>query len=266
MKVHHLNCGTMRPWRTPDGLVCHVLLVETDDALVLVDSGIGLQDAADPAGRFGPARFCVRPAFDTSESAIRQVAALGYDPHEVRHIVLTHFDADHTGGLSDFPWAEVHLTATENQASLHPRGVVERGRYLPSHRAHDPRIVPHTPGRGEPWRGFPHATELADVAAGIVMISLPGHTRGHAAVAVDAGTHWVLHVGDSFYHRGQIDGTGRAPKSLTAMERLMASDRSGVRGNHRRLSRLWADDPADLLLVNSHDPVLLHRAHSRTTP
>lgn len=37
MKVHHLNCGTMRPPGTPT-LVCHVLLVETDNGLVLVDT------------------------------------------------------------------------------------------------------------------------------------------------------------------------------------------------------------------------------------
>ena len=35
MKVHHLNCGTMRPPGTP-ALVCHVLLVETDNGLVPV--------------------------------------------------------------------------------------------------------------------------------------------------------------------------------------------------------------------------------------
>ncbi|MFE1753139.1 MBL fold metallo-hydrolase [Streptomyces anandii] len=266
MKIHHLNCGTMRPWRAPDGLVCHVLLVETGNGLVLVDSGVGVEDAADPAGRFGAARFFVRPAFDTTEAAIHQVTALGYDPHDVRHVVLTHFDADHTGGLADFPWAQVHLTTTENHAALHPEGAVERGRYLVSQRAHGPTIVPHTLDGGEPWRGFPNARELTGIAAGIVMIALPGHTRGHAAVAVDAGSHWVLHAGDSFYHHGQIDGTGRVPKSLTAMERAVASDWSQVRGNHHRLTELQAADPPDLLLINAHDPALLHKARSRTAP
>lgn len=266
MKVRHLNCGTMRPWRASDGLVCHVLLVETDNGLVLIDSGIGLKDAADPAGRFGPVRFYVRPAFDPAEAAIRQVTALGYDPQDVRHIVLTHFDADHTGGLADFPWAQVHVTTSENHAALHPEGAVERGRYLPSHRAHDPRIVPHTLDGGDPWRGFPNAKELTDIAEGIVMISLPGHTRGHAAVAVDAGDHWVLHVGDCFYHHGQIDGTGQVPRSLTVLERFVASDWSKVADNHRRLTRLCAENPSDLLLVNAHDPKLLHRAQNGTTP
>ena len=36
-EVHHLNCGTMNMPGAP--LVCHVLLVETANALVLVDAG-----------------------------------------------------------------------------------------------------------------------------------------------------------------------------------------------------------------------------------
>lgn len=263
MRVHHLNCGTMRPHRTPDGLVCHVLLLETDNGLVLVDSGIGLRDAADPAHRFGPARFYVRPSFDPSEAAINQVTRLGFDPHDVRHVVLTHFDADHTGGLADFPWARVHLTAAEAFAALHPRGMIEKGRYLPSHRDHNPILVEHAAAEGERWRGFAGAKELDEIASGIVLINLPGHSRGHAAVAVDAGDRWILHAGDSFYHHGQIDGTTRAPRALTAMERVIAHDWRLVQANHQRLAELWASAEADLTLVNAHDPALL--AHALTS-
>jgi glyoxylase-like metal-dependent hydrolase (beta-lactamase superfamily II) len=263
MKVHHLNCGSMRPLGVPDGLVCHVLLVETGNGLVLIDTGLGLRDAADPAGRFGPARFLIRPAFDPAEAAITQITALGFDAADVRHIVLTHFDADHTGGLADFPRAGVHLTTTENAAALHPRGVTERGRYLPTQRSHGPEIVVHTPDRGEAWRGFPGAEELTAIAPGIVLIDLPGHTRGHAAVAVDAGDHWVLHVGDAFYHRGQINGAGDVPKTLSLMERGMAHDRAKVRANHHRLIEVWNAAASDLLLINAHDPALLRYAQTR---
>ncbi|MCP9950886.1 MBL fold metallo-hydrolase [Actinomadura madurae] len=266
MKVHHLNCGTMRPWRTPGGLVCHILLVETPTGLVLVDTGLGLQYADHPADRFGPARFYVRPVFDQAEAAVTQVARLGFDPRDVRHIVLTHFDADHTGGLADFPWARVHLTAAENHASLRPRGAVERGRYLPSHREHGPILVEHTPAESEAWRGFGGAEELTGIAPGIVLISLPGHSRGHAAVAVDAGDRWVLHAGDSFYHRAQISGSSRAPTALTVMERFIAHDWKKVRANHRRLTELSREADPGLLLVNAHDPELLRRAQAPADP
>ena len=46
MKVHHLNCGTMNPPATAS-VVCHLLLVETDSGLVLVDTGFGSHAAGD---------------------------------------------------------------------------------------------------------------------------------------------------------------------------------------------------------------------------
>ncbi len=46
MKTHHLNCGTMRSPGAP--VICHVLLVETDNGLVLVDSGYGLEGLRRP--------------------------------------------------------------------------------------------------------------------------------------------------------------------------------------------------------------------------
>lgn len=260
MRAHHLNCGTMHPRFVPDGLVCHVLLVETPGGLVLVDSGLGLRDAESPASRFGPARFYVRPAFDPQEAAVNQVRRLGFEPSDVRHIIVTHFDADHVGGLADFPWAQVHLTDAEAFAALHPKTLVEKQRYLPAGYAHGPVLVEHSPAASESWRGFPGAKELTEIADGIVLISLPGHTRGHAAVAVDAGDRWILHVGDSFYHHGQLDGSGTAPRALTMMERSVAFDWKKVQANHQRLSELWAAGEPDLLLVNAHDPQLLRAA------
>jgi glyoxylase-like metal-dependent hydrolase (beta-lactamase superfamily II) len=250
----------MRPPRTPGGLVCHVLLLETDTGLVLVDSGLGLADAADPRRRFGAARHFVRPVFAEAETAIHTVRALGFDPRDVRHVVLTHFDADHAGGLADFPWATVHLTAAEAAAAVHPKGIVETQRYRQAQLAHGPALVTHTPRETDTWRGFPAARELADIAPGIVLIGLPGHTRGHAAVAVDAGDRWILHAGDAFYHHAQLDGSGAAPRPLTTMERLVAHDWRMVRANHERLTELWQRSTPDLLLINAHDPNLLERA------
>jgi glyoxylase-like metal-dependent hydrolase (beta-lactamase superfamily II) len=259
MRVHHLNCGTMRPIRTPGGLVCHVLLLETDNGLALIDSGVGLRDVAEPGRRFGPARRVTRPNFDPAEAAITQVRQLGHDPADVRHVVLTHFDSDHVGGLADFPAATVHLTAAEAFAALHPQTFMEKQRYRPAGHAHGPVLVEHTPAEGESWRGFAGAKELTEIAPGIVLINLPGHTRGHAAVAVDAGDRWVLHVGDAFYFRSQIDG-GKVSNPMTLMERAVAFDWAKVQANHARLGELLRAGEPDLLLVNAHDPQLLERA------
>lgn len=260
MKIHHLNCGSMYPIGAADGLVCHVLLLETEGGLVLVDAGLGLLDAAEPGRRFGPSRAFVRPAFDVREAAIVQVQRLGFNPRDVRHILLTHYDADHVGGIADFPWAAVHLTSAEAFACRHPKTLVERGRYRPATREHGPQLVEHAPHTSESWRGFPAATALSDIADGIVLVSLPGHTRGHAAYALDAGDRWIFHTGDAFYHHGQIDGQGGAPWSLRLMERVIAHDWTRVKANHERLSALHAERSPDLAIVNAHDPSMLEAA------
>lgn len=265
MKVHHLNCGSMRPRGAPDGLVCHVLLIETPTGLALVDTGLGLRYGADPGKLFGPSRFFVRPVFDEAEAAIRQVQALGFDPHDVRDIILTHFDADHVGGIGDFPWARVHLTSDEATAALAPRTLTEKARYLPAQRDHHPDLVRHDPAAGDRWRGFAAATELTEIGDGIVLLALPGHSRGHAAVAVEAGDdRWILHVGDSFYHHGQIDGHGKPPIALTGMERVIAYNWPQVRDNHHRLRELWSTADPGLQIVNAHDPNLFEMARKHS--
>lgn len=262
MRVHHLNCGTMRPPLAP-ALVAHVLLVETERAgLVLVDTGFGLHDIEAPGARVGPARHLIRPALDPAETALRQVERLGFTAEDVRHIVLTHLDSDHAGGLSDFPHASVHVTTAEASAATSPRTRLERTRYHRAQWQHGPHLVEHSPVAGEGWRGFSAARELTEIEAGIVLVGLPGHTRGHAAVAVDTGERWVLHAGDAFYDERQLSA-GRAPRSLLLSERGFAHDWALVRHNHERLAELWAAHEPDLLLVNAHDPALLRKAQGR---
>ena len=239
-------------------MVCHVLLVETDDCLVLVDSGFGIQDCADPATRLGPSRHLVRPILDQRETAARQVERLGFRREDVRHIVVTHFDIDHIGGLADFPAAQIHVTSAEARGAIRSPSWREKLRYRSAQWSHGPHIVEHDPG-GETWRGFAAARELDEVSPGIALISLPGHTRGHACVAVDAGHRWVLHCGDAFYHRATLDRSP-VPRLLTTMESAIAWDLATVRDNHARLAELHERGEPDLLIVNAHDPTLFGRA------
>lgn len=255
MRVHHLNCGTM----TPPGLrlVCHVLLIEGPTGLTLVDSGYGLRDIADPSTRVGPSRWMTRPVLREEETAARQVERLGFSRDDVRHVVVTHFDVDHIGGLADFPDARVHLSVDEAAGAVHGPTRRERLRYSAEQWDHGPHLVEHA-ATGEAWRGFAAAREIPE--AGVVMVALPGHTRGHVAVAVDAGERgWLLHAGDAFYHRGVIDGSSPTPRALAVMESSIAWDRAQVRDNHARLAELHQRGEPDLAVFCAHDPVQLEQ-------
>jgi glyoxylase-like metal-dependent hydrolase (beta-lactamase superfamily II) len=124
----------------------------------------------------------------------------------------------------------------------------------PNQWAHRPLIVEHD-ADGETWRGFASAKELETVAPGIVLIPLPGHTRGHAGLAMDAGHRWILHCGDAFYHRGSIDGTP-VPATVRLHEAVTTYSRAQLRDNRSRLAELYGRAEPDLLIVCSHDPGL----------
>ncbi len=259
MKVHHLNCGTMTSLGAP--MVCHVLVIETDAGLVLVDSGYGLHDCAEPARRLGPLRRIIRPVLRPEETAVRQVERLGFDRTDVRHIVTTHFDFDHIGGLADFPDATVHVTAAEAEGAMRPPTLGERFRFRPAQWEHGPRLVEYEP-TGESWRGFEAVRELDGVASGIALVFMPGHTRGHAAVAVDTGDRWILHCGDAFYLRGSVDGVTPVPRAVALSARISAFDRRQLLANQERLAELWSRGDPDLMIVSAHDGELLARAQA----
>jgi glyoxylase-like metal-dependent hydrolase (beta-lactamase superfamily II) len=256
MKVHHLNCGTMKQ---PSPMVCHVLLIETDNGLVLVDSGYGIDDCTDPR-RVGPSRHIVRAILSDAETAAHQIEQLGFARDDVRNIVITHLDVDHAGGLSDFPAAQIHVTSAEALGAIRSPSRREKIRYRSAQWAHGAKVVEHDP-HGEKWRGFAAAKELNEISPGIALVSLPGHTRGHACVAVDAGHRWVLHAGDAFYHYGTLDGSP-VPRGLAAMESLFAFNRKRVLDNHARLAELYQRQDPDLLIVCAHDPTLLKQAQA----
>jgi glyoxylase-like metal-dependent hydrolase (beta-lactamase superfamily II) len=47
--------------------------------------------------------------FHEEDTTVRQVEKLGFRTKDVTHVVLTHCDPDHAGGLADFPHADVHV-------------------------------------------------------------------------------------------------------------------------------------------------------------
>lgn len=267
MRVRHLNCGTMcppiGPLVTPGRsvferglMVCHVLLIETDDAgLVLVDTGMGVEDVRDPR-RIGPIRHVLGTHLSEGETAVRQVEELGFSAADVRHVVLTHLDVDHASGLGDFPHAKVHCMRREHEAANAPSWR-ERARYFPAQWAHDPEWALYESG-GEPWHGFEAVRDLEGLPPEILMVPLDGHSRGHAAVAVDAEDGWLLHAGDAYFFHGEMSADRpRCPPGLAGFQSLVAYDDARRRHNQRRLRALVRDHGGEVRVFSAHDPTEL---------
>lgn len=267
MQVHHLNCGTLHPiggrWLrlasqprlAEPHMVCHCLLIETGEGLVLVDTGLGTADVEHAVERLQrPFVAAMRPRLAREETALAQVEARGFAAGDVRHIVLTHLDLDHAGGLSDFPRAKVHVLADEHAAAQARSHFKERDRYRPMQWSHDPDWALYRPA-GDNWFGFECVRELEGLPPEILMVPLTGHTRGHAAVAVDGGEGWLLHAGDAYFHTDEVMPTAPAcPLALRLFQRTVAIDNRARLDNQARLRELAADHGAELRMFCAHDP------------
>lgn len=236
---------------TPDHVVAHVLLVERAEGLLLVDSGLGTADIASPTRLGRPFVSVVRPALDLAETAVRQVEALGFNAADVRDIVLTHLDLDHAGGIGDFPLARVHVDRTEFAAARHPK-LSERSRYRSVQWSHDPEFVTHA-AEGDRWFGFESVRAVGD---DVLLVPLRGHSRGHCGVAVRDRARgddaWLLHAGDSYFHRGEVATPPRRDPALTFFQKVIASDEKARRHNQQRLAQLVADHP-EVRVFSAHD-------------
>jgi glyoxylase-like metal-dependent hydrolase (beta-lactamase superfamily II) len=242
-------------------MVCHCLLLEAAGGLVLIDTGLGTDDVAAPRERLGRAFVAVtRPVLREAETAIAQIRRLGFSPSDVRHILVTHLDLDHAGGLPDFQDAQVHVFEDEHHAAMQPT-LRERARYRPAHFAHGPRWVLHRPPPGgERWMGFEHVRDLPGLPPDVLIVPVTGHTRGHSAIAVRQGERWLLHCGDAYFHEGEMDPRGRrCSPGLDLFQRLVQIDGAARWQNQERLRELARDHGDRVRVFCAHDPSELSR-------
>lgn len=270
-RIHHLNCGTMRPLAAPGGrmmprrMVAHCLLVELPEGLLLVDSGFGTADLADRRRLGRPFLLGVRPELEPAETALAQVERLGFAADDVTDVVLTHLDVDHAGGIADFAGARVHVAAAEHAAALAPASLLEKRRYIPAQWAHGPRWRLHEAG-GDDWFGFTGVRVLGSGDDDVVLIPLRGHTRGHSGVAVRAADgSWVLHAGDSYFWAGEIETPPSYNAGLVGFQKLMAVHEKERRTNQERLRELHAGHP-DVTIFSAHDATEFDRLSALTLP
>ena len=265
MKIHYLKCGTDCPVggalfdgfsKGVLGLIpCAAQLVETSDGLVLIDTGYGVEDVRHPHPRLSKVmRGLLNIQFRMEETAARQVEGLGYSRRDVRHIILTHLDFDHAGGLEDFPEARVHVMEAEREAAEHKRrGFIARRRYRPA-QWNEVRDWRTYAGGGEPWFGLDSVRSLDGLPPEFLMIPLPGHTDGHAGIAVQTPSGWVLNAGDAYFYRRELDSDRRrCTPGLRLYQNMMEVDRELRFANQERLRDLKRQHGNEITIFCSHD-------------
>ncbi|KAB2906801.1 MAG: MBL fold metallo-hydrolase [Kofleriaceae bacterium] len=277
MRIHHLNCISSCPLggRLMDGrtesilrrghLTCHCLALETVAGVVLVDTGYGVRDVADPGSRLSRMFLTLlRPDLRVELTAVRQLARLGFRPEDVTHIVLSHLDFDHAGGLDDFPNATVHMLAAERASAEAQWTWLDRQRYRPQQWTRSrARWRTYPSMSGERFHGFAGVRAMVGLPPEILLVPLVGHTLGHAGVAIDTGTGWLLYAGDAYFFHGELERRPHCTPGLRLYQWMMEKDREMRLANQRRLRDL-ALAASDIDVFCAHDVVEFERLAGRS--
>lgn len=160
-------------------------LVRAGGKTVLIDTGLGPLEAGAYKGG----------------ALLGEFAAAGVRPEDVDVVFITHLHADHCGtaALKDgdamkptFPNAVYRWTAAEQ---AHWSGDLPKGSF--ARRDIFAAVAPH-------WQA---ADGGASLAPGVDVVSMPGHTPGHAGVVISSGGQRAFLLGDGISCPAQLQET-----------------------------------------------------------
>jgi glyoxylase-like metal-dependent hydrolase (beta-lactamase superfamily II) len=173
-------------YQIPNSFVNLDLILEAD-GLTLIDAGLA---------KSGP------------KVALEAMAKLGHRSQDLKRILFTHSDRDHTGGAAELK----RISGSSLQTSAHEAGMMTQG--LAGRPVNNPVIrlmlglmVPGIPAQAadvllENGQDIP-------VLGGLHVISTPGHTPGH--VSYDSSSTKILFAGDSMRSEKDSLGFGAGP-------------------------------------------------------
>jgi glyoxylase-like metal-dependent hydrolase (beta-lactamase superfamily II) len=205
-----------------------VWLVRNGERTIVVDTGF---DAAVAARR---KRTLVREPRDG-------LALLGVNAQEVRDVIITHMHNDHVGTFFDFPAAQFHLQDEEMEfvTGRHMRHTIFSRPYEVDHVVGMVRLVFKdrvTFHRGE-----------AEIAPGVSVHHIGGHTMGLQSVRVHTRRGWVVLASDASHYYEHME-TGRCFPLVYDVGEMLEG--------YETLRRLAASPQH---IIPGHDPLVLKR-------
>lgn len=205
-----------------------VWVLRRGSEVYLVDTGFG-EEAATQRGR----ELLLRPA--------QGLALLDIDPASIRDIIITHMHYDHAGTLGDFPAATLHVQDAEmnyatgrcmcHAAMRHPYDIEDVVAFV--RRVYADRVQFH--------RG------TAELAPGLSVHLVGGHTAGLQIVRVFTQRGWVVLASDASHLYGNIGRNAPFPLVHNVADMLEGYG----------IVRAMADSEAHI--VPGHDPQVMHR-------
>jgi glyoxylase-like metal-dependent hydrolase (beta-lactamase superfamily II) len=206
-----------------------VWLARNRERIVVVDTGFD-----EPAARRRGRELTRRPG--------ESLRMLGVDPGAVEDVILTHLHYDHAGNLDLFPRATFHVQDREIAYAT--------GRYMAEPffaQAYDLEHVLSAVRLTYAGRIRYHDGTDEEVAPGISVHHIGGHTRGLQVVRVWTQIGWVVLASDAVHFLANRDSCRPFPILADATEMI---------DGWKRIRRLA--DTADYI-VPGHDPLVMSR-------
>jgi len=180
--IHLVGSGSMG-YGLSDAYDSHVFLIDGGSELALIDVGAGM----------GVGQI------------VENIVRGGFDPKDVRQVILTHCHADHAGGVArlcralDRP-VVVGSSITRDRlesADEHAVGldVAKAAGYYPGDYVFEPHDVGVEVGSGD-------RIEVGSLS--IEVIETPGHCDGHIALLIESAGRRSLFSGDAIFFGGNI--------------------------------------------------------------
>lgn len=194
--------------------------------------------------------------FEKEWSVPGRLAQLGYEPGDVRHVLITHLHADHTGGMDTLDEATFHISRVEWDHAR-DRSFLDSamGEYAPE----DFASLGDQMNCREDVPLLEQGEGLDVFGDGSVeMCSLPGHTPGHCVYRLHLeGGETVLYAGDAAHTIAHAMGEanpGVLPRQFTDSKTRAEEGLAAIRAH--------LEEHPDDALVLCHDPGLGDRVIS----